>query len=394
MIKPVRTPQEYRDACDQLARMLSASPGQMADSDSIELLAMVVREFERKTYALPPPDPIDALMFRMEQQQLSPRELIPYLGSRSKVSEVLSRTRPLTLPMIRALHDSLGIPANVLIRETEALDEKNMAPEWSQFPRKEMAARKWISGSIESVKEFFDWLPSSFRTAVLYRKSKQIRSARKLDMYALAAWVAQVAKVGMETVCKNKFNTKAFDEQTIKSLIQLSVHDDGPNRAQVFLANLGLALVIEPNLPHTYLDGAAILAIPERPVIGLTLRYDRIDSFWFTLMHELGHILLHSGKEWSEFLDDLDLDAKEDLIESEADNFAGEALIPSDDWKKSPASRLRSPEALMHLANKLSINPAIVAGRMRHEWKAFRLFSNLVGHHQVRRCFPTANWSE
>ena len=109
-------------------------------------------------------------------------------------------------------------------------------------------------------------------------------------------------------------------------------------------------------------------------------------------MHEIAHVVLHSNQRDTEFIDDLDVDAQDDPREREADELAGEASIPKTDWRKSPASRLRSPDAAIHLARSLGIHPAIVAGRMRHEWKAFRLLNNLVGHHEVRREFSDIKW--
>jgi len=108
-------------------------------------------------------------------------------------------------------------------------------------------------------------------------------------------------------------------------------------------------------------------------------------------MHELAHVALSHNDEDGIYYDDLETDAEGDR-ELAADQLAGEALIPSDEWKKSPASHLRSPEAAEHLAKRLEIHPAIVAGRMRHEFKAYRLLNKLVGHGQVRRLFPEVKW--
>ena len=82
---------------------------------SSELLALTVESYEKERFPIAPPDPVDADRFRMDQAGLSQRDLVSYLGSKSKVSEVLSGKRPLTLSMIRALHDGLGIPADVLL---------------------------------------------------------------------------------------------------------------------------------------------------------------------------------------------------------------------------------------------------------------------------------------
>jgi HTH-type transcriptional regulator/antitoxin HigA len=140
------------------------------------------------------------------------------------------------------------------------------------------------------------------------------------------------------------------------------------------------------------LDGAAILLMKDRPIIGMTLRYDRLDNFWYTLVHELAHVALHFDSDKTQFIDDLDIDAKNDVKEREADELAREILVPSSAWTQSPASRQRSADAALHLAKRLNIHPAIVAGRMRHHWKAYRLLNNLVGHGNVRSFFTDVKW--
>ena len=180
----------------------------------------------------------------------------------------------------------------------------------------------------------------------------------------------------------------------MREISRRSCFEHGPVAAKDFLLQHGIPLIIEPHLPSTYLDGAAILFYTERPVIGMTIRYDRLDNFWFTLMHELAHIALHSGREPVEFIDDLDVGAQTDPKEQEADDFAGEALIPATIWKSSPLRNLPSPESAQRLAKQIGVHPSIVAGRMRREWKAFRSLNNLVGHREVRREFSATTWPD
>lgn len=85
------------------------------EHDELELLVMLVESYEDRAFPLDLPDPISAIRFRMEQEGLSPKDLVPFIGSRSRVSEVLSGRRTLSLSMIRALHDGLGIPYDVLL---------------------------------------------------------------------------------------------------------------------------------------------------------------------------------------------------------------------------------------------------------------------------------------
>jgi HTH-type transcriptional regulator/antitoxin HigA len=129
------------------------------------------------------------------------------------------------------------------------------------------------------------------------------------------------------------------------------------------------------------------------PVIGMTLRFDRLDNFWFVLMHELAHVALHYESGTEDFYDDLESE-DQDPREREADTLAGEVLIPSEAWARSPASRLRSPAAVQHLARSLRIHPAIVAGRIRREFKSYRVLADLVGQGEVRKRFSEVVWPE
>jgi HTH-type transcriptional regulator/antitoxin HigA len=142
------------------------------------------------------------------------------------------------------------------------------------------------------------------------------------------------------------------------------------------------------------LDGAAILFAKSRPIIGLTLRHDRLDNFWFCLMHELAHVALHLKSEGDGFYDDLDIEDADDPRERAADNLAREVLIPDGAWKQSPARVLRSPEAAERLAEKLRIHPAIVVGRMRYETKNYRILGQMLGRGEVRKLFRNISWGE
>ena len=123
------------------------------------------------------------------------------------------------------------------------------------------------------------------------------------------------------------------------------------------------------------------------PVVALTLRHDRLDSFWFSLLHELAHVAKDlNAEETTRFFDDLDVDG--DSLESRADKLAASALIPPRAWGNSTARREGTPAAVRAFAEKHRINSAIVAGRVRYELKDFRTLSKLVGHRQVRKHFP------
>lgn|SRR5690554_2709291 len=115
-IRPIRTEQDYQEAIGRIEE-LWGSKKDSAEGDELDLLITIVESYEIKHYPLAPPDPIDAIKFRMEQMGLSNADMIPYLGSQSTVSEILSGKRSLTLGMIKSLYKGLKIPADILLSE-------------------------------------------------------------------------------------------------------------------------------------------------------------------------------------------------------------------------------------------------------------------------------------
>src|SRR4051794_38072882 len=109
MIKVIRSRAEYETALAAIEKLIDADPAPgTADAERLELMTVLVQDYEQKSCVPDWPTPLDAIRFRMEQQGLTQRDLVRYIGSKSKVSEVLSGKRPLTLSMIRALHAGLG----------------------------------------------------------------------------------------------------------------------------------------------------------------------------------------------------------------------------------------------------------------------------------------------
>lgn len=117
-VKIIKSAEDYEAAMTRLSALMSLDPEpNSSEENELELLALVIRDFERQTVPPVKADPIESILFHMDQMRLSRKDLIPYIGSISKVSEVLSRKRPLSLPMIRRLNQGLGIPADILIEE-------------------------------------------------------------------------------------------------------------------------------------------------------------------------------------------------------------------------------------------------------------------------------------
>lgn len=434
MIKLIKTPADYQAALGRLEELAQLPSLRPDETEQLEVLAVLIEEYERAQQPTLALDPVDAIVFRMEQLELQRRDLVPLIGGRSRVSEVLSRRRPLTLDMIRALHEHLGIPVEVLVRPMSKLPDDATQQEqagstsaataefpWERFPIIEMIKRGWLERSREGgrgtrpssradavamLNGFFAPLGGVDAAPALYRRATHVRSGREMDAFGLVAWTTRVLSRACTAPSAPAFDAATINDDTwLDTLVGLSRYEDGPRRAVEFLADVGVVVVIEPHLPRTHLDGAAMRCPDGRGVIGLTLRHDRIDNYWFTLMHELAHLTMHvmpdQGSDrptdaddvvTEHFYDDLDVVDAPDPREQEADAWAGEILVPDAAWEQSAVAYAPSPVAAAQLADEIGVHEAIVAGKVRHIQRNYRVLKNLVGHGQVRRCFPDVNW--
>jgi HTH-type transcriptional regulator/antitoxin HigA len=148
-------------------------------------------------------------------------------------------------------------------------------------------------------------------------------------------------------------------------------------------------MVVVPHFKKTCLDGGVLIDRNGTPIIALSLRHDRIDNFWFTLSHEIAHLVLghvHST-EGQCIIDDLDLRDSLNDNESEADKVAQQALISNDIWFSHHVRLTHKVDDVIDLAAKADIHPAIVAGRIRFENNNYRILHNQVGYRQIRELF-------
>lgn len=393
--KLIKTEGDYEAALERIEDIFDARSG-TPEGDELELLVTLVEMYEAKAFPINLPDPVTAIHFRMEQQGIKPVDLVPYIGSRPKVSEVLSGKRPLSLTMIRKLTSGLGIPAEVLLKEPEAqLPPEDALSFARHFPIGEMLKRGWFGnfeGTTAEAKrqiedlfvEFAGPLGGDAMLSSLNRQ--QVRQGSQQDNYALTAWRIRVAKLALRESIPN-YKSGTVTKEFLRELSRLSYLSQGPCLAKEFLAKSGIHLVCERHLPKTHLDGAALKLPNGVPVIALTLRYDRLDNFWFTLFHELAHVALHLDKnDGDAFFDDLTKSAS-DKYEREADSLAVDTLIPSGEWEKARLTPKSSPASVTVFAEKLRISPAIPAGRLRYESKDYKKFKQLVGQNKVRCLF-------
>jgi len=430
-IKIIKNEQEYQAALSRLSTLMDAELGS-TEGEELEVLALLIENYEKEHFPVGLPDPIEAIKFRMEQQGLSRKDLEKIIGSQSKVSEVLNHKRPLSLAMIRSLHEHLGIPYEVLLKEPgKQLESMRYNP--NDYPLKEMHKAGYFPGaqSLNQVKEEAEeWLENLFSPfqslaaqrvfcrSLPYNSSIQIKPNRRsyqfiageldggnavretaqaypeVNICALIAWQARVLQLcaiqELPSFSHGNITNDFFDR-----LVRLSYFSKGPQMAAEYLNKTGIHFIILSHLPGTYLDGACFYTPDHHPVIGMTLRYDRLDNFWFTLVHELAHLCLHLNERQIAFFDDTESPTEDRAYpeEEEANEFARNRLIPPEIWDEVSDELLHTDDdrLLKRIADRLEIHPAIVAGRVRWETRDFSRLTSLVGHGKVRPQFPEFN---
>jgi HTH-type transcriptional regulator/antitoxin HigA len=266
---------------------------------------------------------------------------------------------------------------------------------------REMVRRKWFQvGGIqdrmaERGEALFDFLFGHSANRPAFAKFKGLRPSTQRGLFeevAIMAWIAHITDTAQSKMCKVAFKAASISDEFVRRLVRLSARNDGPKRALEAVREIGINVVIEGGLPGMSVDGASFHTRGIGPVLVMTLRYDRLDNFWFTLLHELGHIALHLAEPNDEvFVDSMEDSQIDDLeAEAEADAFAKDGLIPRDTWLRSGAHRFGSESSVVDFAKKLGVHPAIVAGRIRYERREFRIFTDLVGVGGVRDLLLTS----
>lgn len=396
-IKIIKTKEDHARALQLIEELVDRDPELgSADADRLTLLTALVKDYEAKNFPEHLPDPIEAIKFRMEQADLKPADLVPYIGTAGRVSEILSGKRQLTLEMVRALSTGLGIPAKVLIQKPSRNFESQ---NWDTSLVRTMERRGYFGKKTlkehdksELVNGFFA-LFGNIQPAALYRKTS-FRSAPRTDNNALLAWGLRVLQKAEKIKAPVKYTKGTVNLGFMQDVVRMSVKENGPLLARDYLKKHGIKLIVEPHLPKTHLDGATFLANRDNPVIGLSIRYDRPNNFWFTLMHELAHIALHYDNGIESFYDE-ELHEKDgikiDEREEKADALAEEAILPNSKWSISAAKYTPSPMAAESLAKELSVQTAIIAGLIQFKHQNFFYLNKLVNDKNlgVRKYFAS-----
>ncbi|MCH7880730.1 MAG: HigA family addiction module antidote protein [Proteobacteria bacterium] len=299
------------------------------------------------------------------------------------ISEIVKGIKAITPDTALQLEEVLGVPAHIwtgleadyqLIR-ARAQAEQHIEAEAADvgcFPYAEMARLGWVRKTrkaIEKVRElrrFFGVaslsnLPDVRSYAPAFRKSRH----KNLSHETLAAWLRAGA---LEA---EQIPTRPFDKKALKALIpefrQLSVTSPESFQQKLLkrLADVGVALVLLPHLPKTYTNGATFWIHPDKAVLMMTIRGSWADIFWFSLFHEIAHILLHDKRRI--FLEDGSDDAETRVQEQEADHFASNTLIPISAYTAFTQTGIFTAQSIHNFAKSIGIAPGVVTGRLQHD---------------------------
>ncbi len=245
--------------------------------------------------------------------------------------------------------------------------------------RKELVDRHWLKSADDDTPLatiFFD-LPLS-QQPTLFRKST------KANENLLAIWQAR-ARVQAEqlffTLKPSPF-TKLTKEH-LRKLAQMSVDPEVIRGLPSILAELGILLVYVYSLPGMSVDAAVFHLSTGQPVIALSLRFPRLDYFWFTLLHELAHLVLHSDQLKEPFFFDIEEEGI-GRAEKAADRLAKDSIVDRESWRNCAPKYDASDTALFTYAAKQSVHPSLIAGLLRKEFGNYRRYSSIINEHDIR----------
>lgn len=246
------------------------------------------------------------------------------------------------------------------------------------MPVKELVSRKVMETT--GLLELTAFVSAHSSATNFYRKAN---NSEEINGIIWASLISRRAnEIDIETELPI-YSAENIDEEFLDTLKQVSTKPEEFVNLPKLLSLKGVILVFEPTIKSSLVDGVAGKTISGRPYIGMSLRYNRIDNLWFTLFHEIGHIIHHYDLIDSPILDSDDI-LVESEIEIEADLFAKQALIPRYVWNSSPLKfsdkfdQDRREESIYKIAEQLGIHPAIVAGRFRREFGKYTLHSDIV----------------
>ena len=213
---------------------------------------------------------------------------------------------------------------------------------------------------------------------ILYKK-KEIAN-NPLQKYWTLRFI-EMAENNASNIPKTK--KLSLRKSDLQKIAKLSINDDIINRVKIFLKEWGISLYFIDSLPGTKIDGAVYYTSNNSIAIGLTVRYERLDNLWFTLLHELSHVVLHENylKEGGH----ISFDKSQDIKEIEANRLAKDSIINPEKYRTCTPKRTRKPEDLLNFAHSNNIHPALLAGLIRNDLNDYMIFSEIIVKAKIER---------
>lgn len=396
-IRPIRNQSDHELALAQIDALMCKDELSTEDLNHLEVMSILVEKYEETEFPLRMPTPVEAIEFRMDQEGLNRSDLAKKLGfSKSRISDVLNGKRDISLDMARALHEKMGVPADVLIsKEHQGIPDAVDGIDWSKFPIREMVKNGWLnepSNIKDKAEECVRSLMSQAGVSQPHFFGAAFRGteSKKPDPYCVNAWLFYVRGKAIACESTQTFCKQNIDAKFRRELAKLSLYSDGPARAFEELKRVGITPVVAKQLKKTHVDGACFKLPSGKPAIALSLRHDRLDNFWFTLLHECVHVERH--------LESLDfiLDETEgqngafgndSKNEHEANELARNALLPADTFALLKLHQNKMSKAqIVDLAKRADVHSAIVAGQFRVLTGRYTHFSSLLGRGIPSEC--------
>lgn len=331
--------------------------------------------------AIPPGEFLTEIL---ESRRISQAELARRMGRPVQaINEIIKGEKAITPETAIQLEQVVGVPAHVwtgleaecqLVRARaqeaqQVTQEEKLLDEISYTHLVKFGVVQIVRGGAERIgqlKAFFGVASlENLAQVSAYRPAFRVAQKKKASPYALAAWL----RCGELRAADVK--TKPFSREGLKAgLAKIRrLTNDAPEAfvpaLKNTLADFGVAMVILPHLPRTYAHGATFWLSPEKAVVMMSLRCRWADIFWFSLFHELGHVLLHGNR--MTFIEDGDSDPERIKQEEAANRFAADVLIPPGNYAQMTSLRLATTRNIVTCARTTGIHPGIVVGRLQHE---------------------------
>lgn len=247
--------------------------------------------------------------------------------------------------------------------------------------RKELVARHWLKTAEDDTPlaiTFFD-LPLA-KQLTLFRKSA------KADENLLAVWQARVrAEAEYRCLAEEYAAFRGLTKEDLRKLALLSVEPKVVRQLPSILAEFGIILVYIYALPGMNADGAVFRLSTGHPVIAMSLRFPRLDYFWFTLLHELAHLVLHADQLGEPVFFDVEAAEKTDRVEKAANRLAKDSMVDRESWRSCAPKYDTSDRAVRDYAAEQGVHPSLIAGLLRKESGNYKRYSSIINELDVRK---------